>query len=538
MTERYSTRTAAPDSEIKKASRLKEIIAVLKANDIIHGTTPVKLRKILEELGPTFIKLGQLMSMRPDILPQSYCDELRNLRANVRPMDFQEIERLIEGECGVAYKELFRYIDPAPLGSASIAQVHKAVLQNGRKVVIKIQRGNIRKIMAEDIAIIRKAVGLVKIFSGTGDALDFREIIDEIWVVAQQEMDFLKEAAHLEEFAGLNSKINYIACPKVEKDLTTIGVLVMEYIEGVPIDDLDALRQMGYDLNEIGEKLAENYAKQVLDDAFFHADPHPGNIRICEGKIVWLDLGMMGRLSNRDQQLLKSAVKAIVRNDAYELKNVLLTMGVVKGKINHTGLYTDIDDMLTKYRQLDLAGLNLGQVFRELSAIAGRYNISVPKGVAILGRGILTLEGLLALIRPQMNFVQILTNHMFQIMMADFDVTKEVKQTVNRLLNSMNRSIDIPSYLATGLKMAVKGQTKINLELIGADEPLVTINKMVDKIIIGLIDAAFLIGSSIICVTGMKPKILGIPILGVLGYFAAMILGVWLLYGIIFKSRR
>jgi ubiquinone biosynthesis protein len=538
MTERYSTRTATPDSEIKKISRLKEIIAVLKANDIIHGTTPIKLRIILEELGPTFIKLGQLMSMRPDILPQSYCDELSHLRADVRPMDFQEIERIIEGECGVTYKELFRYIAPTPLGSASIAQVHKAVLQNGRKVVIKIQRRNIRKIMAEDIAIIRKAIGLVKIISGTGDALDFRDIIDEIWVAAQQEMDFLKEAAHLEEFAGLNSKINYIACPEVEKDLTTSGILVMEYIEGVPIDDLDTLRQMGYDLNEIGEKLAENYAKQVLNDAFFHADPHPGNIRICGGKIVWLDLGMMGRLSNRDQQLLKSTVKAIVRNDAYELKNVLLSMGVVKGKINHIGLYTDIDDMLTKYRQLDLAGLNLGQVFREISAIVGRHNISMPKGVAILGRGILTIEGLLALIRPKMNFVQFLADHMFQMMMEDFDVAKEVKQTVNRLFNSMNRSIDIPSYLATMLKMAVKGQTKVNLELIGADEPLVTINKMVDKMIIGLIDAAFLIGSSIICVTGMEPKILGIPILGVLGYFAAMILGVWLLYGIIFKSRR
>jgi ubiquinone biosynthesis protein len=528
----------SPDSEVKKASRLKEIIAVLKANDIIHGTTPEKFRKILEELGPTFIKLGQMMSLRPDILPQRYCDELRNLRANVRPMDFREVERVLAEAYGSAYREFFREIDPIPLGSASIAQVHQAVLQNGCKVVLKVQRLEIREIMAEDIAIIRKAIGLMKMLGGTGEALDFKTIIDEMWAVAQQELDFLTEAAHFEEFARLNSQVKYIACPQVQKDLTTTNILVMEHIDGVPIDDLEALREMGYDLNEIGGKLAENYAKQVLDDAFFHADPHPGNIRIRDGKIVWLDLGMMGRLSNRDRQLLKSAVNAIVKNDTYELKNVLLTLGTVKGKINHTGLYTDIDDMLTKYRQLDLSGIDLGMFFKELSAIANRYNIAVPKGVAMLGRGVVTLEGVLVSICPELNFVQIMADHMFRMMLEDFNATRELKQVVNRLVNSLNKSIDIPAQLTEVLRIAAKGQAKLNLEVIGADEPLGAINKMVNKLVIGLIDAAFLIGSSIICVTGMEPKILGIPILGVLGYFAATVLGMWLLYGIIFQSRK
>jgi ubiquinone biosynthesis protein len=520
------------------SSRLREIIAVLKANDIMHGTTPEKLRKILEDLGPTFIKLGQIMSMRSDILPQRYCDELAKLRTNVRPMDFQEVKRFIEGEYGVACQEIFRDIDPLPLGSASIAQVHQAVLQNGRKVVVKVQRLRIREIMSEDIAIMRKAISLMKIIRVTGEALDFKMIVDEMWVVAQQEMDFLIEETHLEEFARLNSQINYIACPEVVKDLTTPGILVMEYIDGISIDAGDTLREMGYDLNEIGAKLAENYAKQVLEDAFFHADPHPGNIRIRDGKIVWLDLGMMGRLSNRDRQLLKSAVKAIVQNDTYELKNVIISLGTVRSKINHTGLYTDIDDMLVKYRQLDLSSINLGRFFTELSAIANRYNIATPKGVSLLGRGVVTIEGVLALICPDLNFVQVLANHMLQMMMADFNADEEFKQAGGRLLNSLQKSIDIPSQLADVLKMAVKGQIKINLEVVGADGPLVTINKMVDKLIIGLIDAAFLIGSSIICATGMKPKILGIPVLGVLGYFAAMVLGIWLLHGIIFKSRK
>jgi ubiquinone biosynthesis protein len=525
----------APDRKAasKKTSRLIEIILVLRKNDIIHGITPVKLKKILEELGPTFIKIGQIMSMRSDILPQQYCDELINLRTNVTPMDFSEIERVIASEYGVSYKKLFGSIDANPLGSASIAQVHRAVLKDGQKVVIKVQRLHIREIMAKDIAMIRKAISLMKIINRTGEAIDFKTIVEEMWIVAQQEMDFLIEASHLEEFARLNSDIKYIVCPEVEKSLTTSRVLVMEYVEGVQIDDLKTLRELGYDSNEIGRKLAENYAKQVLDDAFFHADPHPGNIRIRDGKIVWLDLGMMGRLNHRDQQLIKSTVKAIIKNDTFELKNAILTIGVVKGKINHTALYTDIDEMLGRYRQIDLASIHLGNFFSELAAIANRHSLSMPKGFSMLGRGILTIEGVLAFCSPQLNFVQIIADHMFGSMIKDFDTSKEFKQTMERLLNTLNKSVDIPSGIADVLKMTAKGQTKINLELIEAAEPLHAVNKMVDKLVIGIIDAALLISSSLICTINITPKIFEIPLLGVLGYFSAVVLGVWLLYGII-----
>lgn len=532
MTGRDRSDPAARTPHFKKASRLKEIIAVLRKNDIIRGTTPEKLRKILEELGPTFVKLGQIMSMRSDILPRKYCDELVNLRTNVKPMDFSEIERVIEGEYGVSSKTLFASIDPDPLGSASIAQVHHAVLKDGKQVVIKVQRLHIREIMTEDIAIIRQAIRLMKIISGTGDAIDFKTIVEEMWIVAQQEMDFLIEMSHLEEFARLNADINYVTCPQVEKSLSTSRVLVMEYVNGVQIDELRALREMGYEINEIGKKLAENYAKQVLDDAFFHADPHPGNIRIRDGKIVWLDLGMMGRLSNRDRQLIRSAVNAIVKNDTFALKTALLTIGAVKGRINHAALYTDIDEILIRYRQMDLASINLSNLFTELTAIANRYNLSMPKGLAMLGRGILTIEGVLTFCSPQLNFVQILADHMFGMMLKDFDASQEFKQIANRLLNTFSKSIDIPSGIADVLKMTAKGQTKINLEITEATEPLIAINKMANKLIIGIIDAALLISSSLICVTNMAPKIFEIPILGALGYFSALVLGIWLLYGI------
>ena len=348
--------------EEKQESRLSEMLAVLRKNDITHGITPQKLRTILEELGPTFIKLGQILSMRPDLIHRAYCDELTQLRSQVTPLAYGEVRKLIREEYGVAHiHEIFLSFDHEPLGSASIAQVHHAVLKSGKEVVVKIQRPGVKETMGRDVAILRKAITLVKFAPDLGDPLDFKIMLEEMWVAAQQEMDFLIEAAHLEEYAKLNRDVVYVTCPKVEKHLTTSRILVMEYIEGIPIDHREELLSLGYDLREIAEKMAENYVKQVLDDGFFHADPHPGNLCVQDGKIVWMDWGMVGRLTQRDQELFLTAVKAIVDGDVYELKSVLLSMGVLHQKINHAALYNDIDLMMTKYACTDFASLNLRQ---------------------------------------------------------------------------------------------------------------------------------------------------------------------------------
>lgn len=307
--------------ESHHSGRMQEILSVLKRHNIIHGVSPEKLRSILEDLGPTYIKIGQIMSMRSDVLPQSYCDELMKLRAEVKPMSSDEVKKIIEVEFNCPIMDVFSTFDDKPLGSASIAQVHTADLKSGKKVVVKVQRAKIREIMAQDIIMMRKAVRLLNVIKVTGDVIDFNSIIDELWATSQQEMDFLQEATHLNEFADLNSEIEYVACPSVESDLMTSKVLVMEYIDGIPIDKVDKLSALGYDMNKIGINLAENYTKQILDDGFFHADPHPGNIWIRDGKIVWLDLGMVGKLSNYDREIFKDIMKAMVTHDVFELKS-------------------------------------------------------------------------------------------------------------------------------------------------------------------------------------------------------------------------
>lgn len=255
--------------------RLKEILGVLKKHHITSGIQPEKLRQILEDLGPTYVKLGQIMSMRSDMLPESYCKELERLRTDVKPLPFDVIQSEIEKELGKPADVFFKEISPEPLGSASIAQVHPAVLSNGDQVVIKVQRPQIHEIMEEDIKLMRRAVSLLKFTMGTGELIDFRTVIDELWKTSQEEMDFLKEAANCDTFWENHREIKYVTCPKVYHELTTSHIMVMSYIEGIQIDHIGELEEQGYDMTEIGRKAAENYCKQILEDGFSMRIPIP-----------------------------------------------------------------------------------------------------------------------------------------------------------------------------------------------------------------------------------------------------------------------
>ncbi len=518
--------------------RLREILAVLVRHELVKGISPEKIRKILEDLGPTFVKLGQIMSMRQEILPAEYCKELEKLRAEVRPMAFSEVKSVIEEEYGTSIDDVYQTVDQTSLGSASIAQVHFAVLKNGEKVVIKVQRPGIRDIMSRDISLLRKALKILKIAVNTGNAIDFGMILDEMWTVTTQEMDFLIEARHAEEFFEYNRDIVYVTCPKIQHKYTTSKVLVMEYIDGIPIDDKQNLTSLGYDLNEIGLKLADNYIKQIIDDAFFHADPHPGNIRIREGEIVWIDLGMMGRLSNRDKLLFRDAVGAIAEKNTGEIKNTLLTLGNHKGRINHARLYTDIDDMMSKYGSMSIGDMNLGDILDDFLKLANNHGISMPRGMSMLSRGVMTIEGVISKLSPDINIIQVMANRMAAEILNNINWSQELKRTGKALYGSVRKAMDIPAQLSDVLKMTIKGQTKVNIELTGSEEPLAAIDRMVNKLIICIINAALFIGSSLLCTTDMKIKFFGIPLLGILGYATAFVLSIWLIWDIRRKKPR
>lgn len=520
----------------RAGSRLGEIIGVLRRSGIVHGLDPHKLRVLLEELGPTFIKLGQILSMRADLIPRKYCDELENLRSEVTPMPFEDVRQVIEAEYGAPYESVFAEIDPKVLGSASMAQVHRAVLLDGTVVAVKVQRRGIYETMSRDIQLLRRAISLLRVFAGEGAPDDLRTMLDEMWVAAQQEMDFIIEADHIERFARENAGTVYTGCPAVLRGLTTQRVLIMEYIEGIPILDERALLHAGYDPDEIGRKLAESYAQQVLDAGFFHADPHPGNLVVRDGQVVWLDLGMMGELTSRDRQLFGKLVSAFVAGDVYALKDTALSLGVQRGDIDHAALYGDIDLLVSKYGAAAFADIDLGEVLRDMMDVLNRYHIGITPGLSMLARGVLTIEGVLSRISPTINFVRIFSGHMAGGGMRQTDWIHELRDACLQLANTVKKAANIPSYLADVLKMTVKGQTKVNLELTGAEEPLRKVDRMVDKLVLAIITCGLLVGSSLICTTDMQGKLFGIPALGAVGYLLAILLGLRLLYDI-FKHR-
>ena len=518
--------------DIGSAVRLKEMVAVLRKYEVVRGMTPEKLRHILEDLGPTFVKLGQVMSMRPDFLPQEYCDELMKLQNGAKPLPFSTIIEVIEQEYSRRWNKVFSSIDEEVLGSASIAQVHRAVLTTGERVVVKVQRPGIYKIMSRDMVLLKRAARLVRVVSHSQDVIDFDMVLEEMWGIAKQEMDFLIEADHIEEFRHLNQDEAFVTCPNVYRNLTTQHILVMEYVDGVRIDDFDGLRARGVDITLLGRRLGENYVKQIIEDGYFHADPHPGNIWVRGGRIVWLDLGMMGRLSNRDRTAIRKAVIALANHDTFEMKTAVLALGVPRGHINHTALYQDIDALMAQYSTLDFRDLRMGVLTRQIMNILRVHHIACPQGLSMFARGLLTIEGVMRLVCPKVSFVEIFAKSLQLNYKKNFDWREEISKAKRESYLLMRKSMALPEQISDILKMTMSGQTKVNLDLTGSEEPLRHVDKMVNRVIVAVLCAALLLGSSTICTTNMTPKIMEIPLLGFVGYLIAFVLSIRLIWDI------
>lgn len=518
--------------------RLAQIVTILRKHHLAKGIDPVKFRMILEDLGPTFVKIGQIMASRQDMFSQRYCQELVKLRDNVAPMTMQTVRTVIEEEYGTELEKIFAHFEEEPLGSASIAQVHKATLKDGRDIVVKVQRPHIYEMMERDISLVRRAIKLLRLNEVLGSVVDLNIVLDEFWHTAKEEMDFLNEAEFARRFCHLNENIVYIGSPIIETEYSTSKVLVMEYIAGYEIDDLHQLTKNGYDTQEIAAKLAENYIKQIVDDGFFHADPHPGNLRIRDGKIVWIDFGMMGILGHAEKDLMKNAVLAIGENDTQKLVDVILTLGEHDDRIDYTLFYDHIETFMSHYVSMDLTDINLGDVVQEIFTIAHRHRISMPKGVSMLARGLVTIESTVMLIDPHISIIEIAANHVASHMANQFDLKKELTNSAYKIYESTQNALDIPIHLSEVIRMMMKGRLKINLDIMDSSVPLTTINHMVNKLVVGIVSAGLLMASSLLCTTQMTPKVFGIPALGFIGYMTAVGLGIWLLLTVLKEKRH
>ncbi len=488
---------------ISGKERLFEIIDVLKRHDVIGGIDPVKLREILESLGPTYIKVGQILSNRPDIMPKEYIDELSKLRSSVNPMSYQEILDILKDEYEKKLFHVFLSIDRNPLGSASIAQVHKAVLKDGTDVVIKVQRRDIKEIMVADIRVLKKALGMLHVQKLFKNIVSFDEVLDELLNTTLEEMNFLIEAEHIEEFYQENKEIKYIKVPKVIKKLTTEKVIVMEYIDGFNVSQINELNDNGYDLDEIGSKLADNYIYQALDIGYFHADPHPNNIIITNGKIGYIDFGMMGRLNSRNKELLRQCMIAIFNNDIKEVERILLIIGDTKKEINHSRLCRDLQLILDKNKSMGIKDINITKFANELLNILGSNGISLPKDITMLVRGIVVLEGTLEVVSPDINLLQVFENRVKNMSIKSILNKENITKEVGHFMNSVGSLNRLPGDLHTLLKSTTRGETKFNIEITDSYKFLDRFEKMIHRIVVCILDVAFIVGAALMVSNGI-----------------------------------
>lgn len=528
--------------DLSRASRLRrigEILQIVRRYDIFHGLTPQGLRRMLEELGPTFVKAGQILSMRSEILPPSFTRELSKLRTDVEPMDRETVLAALRAEYDRPIEEIFDAIDDNPLGSASVAQVHKARLVTGELVAVKVQRPHVQEVMAKDISIMRSLARRLGGFIGADQFLDLQSVVDELWLSFREETDFLVEARNLEEFRRNNAGCKFLDCPKPYPVLCTRHVVVMDYIEGIPIDDTVELTAAGYDCAEIGEKLMDNYTAQMLDDGFFHADPHPGNLVVSGNKIVYMDLGIMGRLSSGDRRCVSQMVEAVARRDSIELADGLLRFSRGgSSEVDYAHLLGELDAIIANYGSADLSDLDIGGFVNSLVTMARRNGIELPGSVTMLARALVTLEGVVDNLLPNASMVDIIKRQLSAPTTPQDAAKREAKQLAREGVSASHGLLVAAGEAGHAMRMLTRGQLRVNLDLAGTEDPLEDMGHIVNRLTLAIIAAGLFMGSSIVYYARIQPVIFGIPIIGFVGYLFALFIGLYVAHDILSENRR
>lgn len=521
--------------------RFREIVRVLayygfgylvdsKLNN--EKKSPENLRKACEELGPTFIKIGQILSTRPDILPSAYINELSKLQDDVPSEKFEDIQNVFFEEFGEGIDKVFLHFNKVPLASASIAQVHKAILKDGKEVIVKIQRPNIDEKMHLDISILIKILSLTK--AKFSDALiDPKEALEEILDSTEMELNFENEAANIKKFRKLNKEVAFVYAPYVYTEFSSRKVLTMEKIDGFKITDMKKLKDGGYDLNDLGKKFALSCFKQIFKDGFFHGDPHPGNVLICDGKICYIDFGIMGNFSENLKGALNDAIIAVARKDPDGLISVIMSIGIKKGYINRNKLYDDVDYLFDSYLSTSLQNIQMSVMLEEIFECSKKNNVFLPKDFTLLIRSLIIVEGVVAKISPEVKILDIAIP--FVKSNNKFGFFKDIN-TDEIMLNSISFVKDtknLPGKLIELSNSVLNGRAKIQLQINNLSKSVNTVNKAVNRMVFALIISSMIIGSSLILTTNIGPKMYDISIIGILGYGIAAIMGFWLLISII-----
>ena len=496
-----------------------------------------RIRYVLTELGPTFVKFGQLLSLRTDLLPPELARELSRLQDEVQAEGWEEISTQIEKNLEHPVDEVFAYIEPEPLAAASLAQVHRAQLAKDKTVVaVKVQRPGIEQVIRNDLDIMAGLARQLNERMETMALYDLPGLVRELRRLLLRELDFEREARNIRLAQANFQGHTYIRFPKVFSEFSTRKVLIMELVQGTKLRHVGALPESQRLL------LAQNglraSLKQILEDGFFHADPHPGNIFVMEdGTFTMLDWGMVGRLTPETRLKLITLLEGIVDRDSETVLDILLDFSEHEQGVDLDELHRDIMDLLDDYYSLPLAEVNIGQLLSSITSLLHQYRIRIKSDLAIMIKAMVTSEGSARLLYPQLDVVAEARPFVRRIALGKYSPRFLQRQLRKGFSNLMQMQKDLPRQANHILNKLEEDQLSIRFEHKNLEGMRLTLDRIANRLTLGIITGCMIIGSSMIITTGVRPFIFGYPALGLVGYLLSACVGFWLVVDILRRRK-
>ena len=498
------------------------------------------LRELLDELGPTFVKFGQLLSTRPDVVPPDIIAELRGLQDDVRPFPFEQAERVIEEDLGNSLARLFLEFDPQPVAAASIGQVHRAVLPNGREVAVKVQRPGAPRQIEADVALLYQAAKLVHERVRALDFVDVRGLIDEFAREIRQELDYRLEARNAQTFHRNFASDPHVRVPKVYWQYTRARVLTLEWLEGRQVADVDTLPLTIDERRDLAYLIAETWMTMIFRHGFFHGDPHPANILVLEeaGTIGLVDFGAVGKLSDDDMSKLTRIFIDAAAENVDVLPKRLSDLGVRYPKEREEEFRAALREMYYRYYGASLAEIDPIQVIREAFQLIYSMNLQLPTRYLLLDRAIATVGAVGVELYPDFNVFEVARPYARGLMLERFTPQRVARRARRDAIRYAQIFAEAPYQWHDLMEQVRDGQVEVGFVHKGLDEFLESIQRVFNRLVIALIVTGGLIGSSMIGIFATKgPQLLGINALSVVGFALSAVLGLWLLWGVIRSGR-
>lgn len=519
------------------AERAGNMLHRQQAEEIKHLEPAVRVRLALQELGPTFVKLGQVLATRPDIFPPHWIAEFAKLQDSVPPEPFDVLLPQLEKSLGRSPFDIFLELQTEAIAGASIAQVHLAKLPDGTPIVLKVRRPNVRGRIDADLRLLSHLARLLESEIPESRRFQPGKIVQQFAKSLRRELDLAMEGRNTDRFAQNFASDKNITFAKVYWDYTSEDLLVMQHIDGIPGNDLDSARLAGLDLKKLGSRGADAVLKMVLIDGFFHADPHPGNVfYLPQNRLAIIDCGMVGRITPDRRDQIANLLAALVSKDIDELRDILV-MWSGESSIDEAKLSADIDELIFNYENLPLKHVRFGDLLNDLTTVMRENYLVVPPDLTMLFKALITLEGLGRQLDPDFQIVSHLTPFVKKVIVDRYMPSNLVKRGWRNINNVIDVATGLPRDLSRLLREARRGRVKIDLDLKRLDHFGHQLDHSTNRLTLALLTAALIIGSSIVMTVKGGPTLFGLPAFGFLGYFMASLFGIWLILSI-WRSGR